>query len=168
MDFAPNTNVIGHAGRTFAIVEAGARPYELTDELETIGPCDFGGTLDGGYTAHPKRDPLTGELYAVSYFFGWGNDVEVTVIDARGQGALQPARRHGRAGERARLRHHAALHRPARPPGHLQPRRRRGGRVVPVPLGGGLPAPVSACCRATATRPTSSGTTSSPATCSTR
>ena len=81
MDFAPNTNVIGHAGRTFAIVEAGARPYELTDELETIGPCDFGGTLEGGYTAHPKRDPLTGELYAVSYFFGWGNDVEVTVID---------------------------------------------------------------------------------------
>src|ERR1700722_14204888 len=30
MDFAPNTNVIGHAGRPFAIVEAGARPYELT------------------------------------------------------------------------------------------------------------------------------------------
>ena len=83
MDFAPNTNVIGHAGRTFAIVEAGARPYELSDELQTIGPCDFGGTLDGGYTAHPKRDPLTGELYAVSYFFGWGDDVEVTVLDAQ-------------------------------------------------------------------------------------
>jgi carotenoid cleavage dioxygenase-like enzyme len=80
MDFAPNTNVIGHAGRTFAIVEAGARPYELDDELGTVGPCDFGGTLSGGYTAHPKRDPLTGELYAVSYFFGWGDDVEVTVI----------------------------------------------------------------------------------------
>ncbi|MGP0029242.1 MAG: carotenoid oxygenase family protein [Acidimicrobiales bacterium] len=82
MDFAPNTNVIGHAGRTFALVEAGALPYELTDELETIGACDFGGTLSGGYTAHPKRDPLTGELYAVSYFFGWGNDVEVTVVGA--------------------------------------------------------------------------------------
>ncbi|HEY3844845.1 MAG TPA: carotenoid oxygenase family protein [Acidimicrobiales bacterium] len=81
MDFASNTNVIGHAGRTFAIVEAGALPYELTDELDTIGPCDFGGTLSGGYTAHPKRDPRTGELYAVSYFFGWGNDVEVTVVD---------------------------------------------------------------------------------------
>ena len=85
MDFAPNTNVIGHAGRTFAIVEAGARPYELTNELETIGACDFGGTLDGGYTAHPKRDPLTGELYAVSYFFGWGNEVEVTIIDLQGR-----------------------------------------------------------------------------------
>jgi len=80
-DFGPNTNVIGHAGRTFAIVEAGTRPYELDDELETIGRCDFEGTLEGGYTAHPKRDPLTGELYAVSYFFGWGDDVEVSVMD---------------------------------------------------------------------------------------
>ena len=83
MDFAPNTNVIGHAGRTFAIVEAGARPYELNEELDTLGPCDFGGTLDGGYTAHPKRDPISGELYAVSYFFGWGDDVEVTIVDAQ-------------------------------------------------------------------------------------
>jgi carotenoid cleavage dioxygenase-like enzyme len=91
MDFAANTNVIGHAGRTYAIVEAGGRPYELTNELETVGPCDFGGTLDGGYTAHPKRDPITGELYAVSYFFGWGNDVEVTVIDTAGR--VRSARR---------------------------------------------------------------------------
>jgi carotenoid cleavage dioxygenase len=80
MDFAANTNVIGHAGRTFAIVEAGSRPYELTDELETVGPTDFDGTLSGGYTAHPKRDPRTGELVAVSYFWGWGDDVEVTVV----------------------------------------------------------------------------------------
>ena len=85
MDFAPNTNVVGHAGRTFAIVEAGALPYELSDELDTIGPCDFGGTLAGGYTAHPKRDPDSGDLYAVSYFWGWGDDVDVSVIgsDAR-------------------------------------------------------------------------------------
>jgi carotenoid cleavage dioxygenase-like enzyme len=81
LDFGSNTNVIGHAGRTFTLVEAGAVPYELGDELETIGRCDFGGTLAGGYTAHPKRDPLTGELFAVSYYWGWGNDVEVTVID---------------------------------------------------------------------------------------
>ncbi len=91
MDFASNTNVIGHAGRTFAIVEAGARPYELTSELETIGPSDFDGTLAGGYTAHPKRDPITNELFAVSYFFGWGNDVEVTVVDAAGH--VRSARR---------------------------------------------------------------------------
>jgi carotenoid cleavage dioxygenase len=91
MDFAANTNVIGHAGRTFAIVEAGSRPYELTEELETVGPTDFGGTLSGGYTAHPKRDPRTGELVAVSYFFGWGDDVEVTVVGTDGK--VRSARR---------------------------------------------------------------------------
>jgi len=84
MDFAPNTNVIGHAGQTLALVEAGPLPYELTDELDTVGPFDFGGTLAGGYTAHPKRDPRTGELHAISYFWGWGNTVRYTVVDAAG------------------------------------------------------------------------------------
>ncbi|HEY1828499.1 MAG TPA: carotenoid oxygenase family protein, partial [Acidimicrobiales bacterium] len=85
MDFASNTNVIGHAGRTFAIVEAGARPYELTYELDTVGPSDLGGTLPGGYTAHPKRDPQSGELHAMSYFWGWGNVVQYSVIDLDGK-----------------------------------------------------------------------------------
>jgi carotenoid cleavage dioxygenase-like enzyme len=44
-DFAANTHVIQHAGRTLATVEAGALPYELTDELSTVGACDFGGNL---------------------------------------------------------------------------------------------------------------------------
>jgi len=83
-DFASNTNVIGHAGRTFAIVEAGGNPYELTFDLDTVGPCDFDGTSPGGYTAHPKRDPQTGELHAVSYHFGWGDQVRYTVIDPSG------------------------------------------------------------------------------------
>jgi carotenoid cleavage dioxygenase len=60
MDFAANTNVIGHAGSLLAIVEAGSRPYELDLDLETVRVCDFDGTLPGGYTAHPKRDPETG------------------------------------------------------------------------------------------------------------
>jgi carotenoid cleavage dioxygenase-like enzyme len=84
-DFSANTNVIAHAGRTFAVVEAGARPYELTDELGTVGPSDFGGTLPGGYTAHPKRDPATGELHAVSYYFGWGPQVQYTVTGVDGR-----------------------------------------------------------------------------------
>jgi carotenoid cleavage dioxygenase len=84
-DFPSNTNVIGHAGRTFAIVEAGGRPYEMTDELETVGPCDFDGTLPGGYTAHPLADPDTGELHAVSYFFGWGRKVQYSVLDTDGR-----------------------------------------------------------------------------------
>jgi carotenoid cleavage dioxygenase len=84
-DFAANTNVIGQAGRTFAIVEGGPRPYELTEELDTIGPFDFDGTLPGGYTAHPKRDPTTGELHAMSYFFGWGNRVQYSVLGTDGR-----------------------------------------------------------------------------------
>lgn len=66
-----NTNIIGHAGRTFAIVEAGSYPVELDDELESMGSTDFDGTLEGSFTAHPKRHPATGELHAVNYFFGW-------------------------------------------------------------------------------------------------
>jgi carotenoid cleavage oxygenase len=85
MDFAANTHVIGHAGRTFAIVEAGSRPYELTDELDTVGPCDFDGTLPGGFTAHPHRDPATGELHAVAYYWGWGNRVQYLVIGTDGR-----------------------------------------------------------------------------------
>ena len=84
MDFSANTNVVGHAGRTFAIVEAGSRPYELTYDLDTVGVSDFSGTLPGGYTAHPKRDPATGELHAMSYFWGWGNLVQYSVIDRAG------------------------------------------------------------------------------------
>ena len=84
-DFAANTNIIGQGGRTLAIVEAGARPYELTDELETVGPSDFCGTLFGGYTAHPKRDPVTGELHAVSYNPMRGNIVQYTVTGVDGK-----------------------------------------------------------------------------------
>jgi len=69
--FGANTNVIGHAGRTWALVEAGTAPVELTDELESVCFSDFDGTLPVGYTAHPKRDPESGELHAVSYYWEW-------------------------------------------------------------------------------------------------
>jgi carotenoid cleavage dioxygenase-like enzyme len=84
MDAAPNTNVIGLGGRTFAIVEAGAVPYELTNELDTIGPTDFDGTLPGGFTAHPKLDPVTGELSGMAYFWGWDH-VQWVVVAPEGR-----------------------------------------------------------------------------------
>jgi carotenoid cleavage dioxygenase len=80
-----NTNVIAHAGRTLALIEAGLANYELTDELDTVGVCDFNGTLSGGYTAHPKRDPETGELHAVSYSMNRGSTVQYSVIDVEGR-----------------------------------------------------------------------------------
>ncbi|NUP00872.1 MAG: dioxygenase [Nonomuraea sp.] len=62
-----NTHVIAHARRIFALVEAGL-PYEVSPDLDTIGPCDFDGRLTTAMTAHPKRDPATGDLH----FFGYG------------------------------------------------------------------------------------------------
>lgn len=68
-EFAPNTNVVDVGGRTFAIVEAGAPPVELTDELEPIAVNRFDGTLAGAYTAHPKLDPATGLRHAITYWW---------------------------------------------------------------------------------------------------
>jgi carotenoid cleavage dioxygenase len=61
-----NTNIVAHAGRWLALMEA-AVPTEVTRELETVGEYDFGGRLAGPMTAHPKHDPATGELL----FFGY-------------------------------------------------------------------------------------------------
>ena len=83
-DFAANTHIIGHAGRTLATVEAGALPYELTDELATRGPRDFGGTLPGGFAAHTKLDPRTGELHAIAYFWAW-DYVQHIVVGSNGE-----------------------------------------------------------------------------------
>ncbi|MGQ0576077.1 MAG: carotenoid oxygenase family protein [Pseudonocardia sp.] len=62
-----NTHVMSHAGRIYALVES-SFPHELTRELDTVGPCDFGGRLTTGMTAHPKEHPGTGDLH----FFGYG------------------------------------------------------------------------------------------------
>jgi len=62
-----NTNIIGYAGRLLALLEA-ASPHELKPlTLETVGLFDFDGKLTGPVTAHPKVDPVTGELL----FFGY-------------------------------------------------------------------------------------------------
>ena len=63
-----NTNVVNHAGKTLALVES-SLPYQITNELETLGAYDFGGKLVYSVTAHPKICPRTGELH----FFGYGS-----------------------------------------------------------------------------------------------
>lgn len=83
--FAANTNVIGHGGRTYAIVEAGGLPVELDDNLETIGCNDFDGTLDWSFSAHPKRDPATGELHAAAYSWTKGNTVQYVIVGRDGR-----------------------------------------------------------------------------------
>ncbi len=61
-----NTHVIGHAGRILCL-EEGHVPWEITPDLDTVGPVDFGGKLQVPFTAHPKQCPETGELLAFGY-----------------------------------------------------------------------------------------------------
>ncbi|GAA3861578.1 carotenoid oxygenase family protein [Streptomyces sedi] len=59
------THIVEHAGRLLALCEANF-PFALTPDLDTVGAYDFDGKLRGAMTAHPKTDPVTGELH----FFG--------------------------------------------------------------------------------------------------
>jgi carotenoid cleavage dioxygenase len=82
----PNTNVGGFAGTTWAMVEAGGCPVELTYELDTVGRNDFFGTLPGAFTAHPKVDPDTGEMHAMVYAWGqWLDHIQYVVVGPDGR-----------------------------------------------------------------------------------
>ena len=64
----PDVSVIRHAGQYLALAES-ARPFRVTRDLATLGPWDFGGGLSDGICAHPKIDPVTGELVVFRYGF---------------------------------------------------------------------------------------------------
>ncbi len=82
----PNTNVGGFAGTTWAMVEAGSCPVELSYELETVRRNDFFGTLPGAFSAHPKLDPMTGELHAMAYAWDkWIDHAQYIVVGPDGR-----------------------------------------------------------------------------------
>jgi carotenoid cleavage dioxygenase-like enzyme len=84
-----NTHVVRHAGKTLALMEF-SLPYEISNDLKTLGAYDFGGKLADSMTAHPKICPTTGELH----FFGSGNILEphVTYHRADADGRLTISR----------------------------------------------------------------------------
>ncbi|MGH3635226.1 MAG: carotenoid oxygenase family protein, partial [Mycobacterium sp.] len=77
--------VVRHAGKTLALMEF-SLPYEISNDLKTLGAYDFGGKLVNSMTAHPKICATTGELH----FFGSGNIMEphVTYHRADADGRL--------------------------------------------------------------------------------
>ncbi|MFJ1841901.1 MULTISPECIES: carotenoid oxygenase family protein [unclassified Streptomyces] len=83
-DFACNTHVIPYQGRILALQEGGPLPYELDDELNTVGTHDFRGTLEGAFTAHTKYDAHAGELHAIAYYPTWDH-VRHLVVDPAGR-----------------------------------------------------------------------------------
>ncbi|MFJ8762957.1 carotenoid oxygenase family protein [Streptomyces cyaneofuscatus] len=64
--YSPDINVVSHAGRILALAEA-ACPFRVDNGLETLGREDFDGALPAGITAHPKIDPVTGEMVVFCY-----------------------------------------------------------------------------------------------------
>lgn len=81
-----NTNVVWHGGRLLALEEAHA-PFEVDPiTLAPRGEHRFADKLRGPMTAHPKLDPVTGEMV----FFGYASagrftpDVMLQVADASG------------------------------------------------------------------------------------
>jgi carotenoid cleavage oxygenase len=78
-----NTHVVSHAGKIFALVEV-CLPTQVRPDLSTVGRYDFGGKLRSAMTAHPKVDPVTGEMLFFGYdAFGppW---LRYHVVDAAG------------------------------------------------------------------------------------
>jgi carotenoid cleavage dioxygenase-like enzyme len=62
-----NTNIIFHAGRLLAL-EEGHLPTEIEPgTLNRRGYCNYNDAISGPFTAHPKIDPVTGEMV----FFGY-------------------------------------------------------------------------------------------------
>ena len=62
-----NTALVYHAEKFLALWEGGAPHQITTSGLETIGPYSYNEKLNCPFTAHPKVDPLTGEMMFLGY-----------------------------------------------------------------------------------------------------
>ncbi|WP_419826131.1 carotenoid oxygenase family protein [Sphingomonas sp.] len=80
-----NTSVLDHAGGGWALVEAGSTPVRFDEELDGQRYDDLDGTLPGSFTAHPRRDPATGELHALCYEATDPKRVRYNVVDKSGR-----------------------------------------------------------------------------------
>jgi carotenoid cleavage dioxygenase len=64
-----NTALIWHAGQMMALWEGGAPHAIEVPTLGTIGEYTYNGKLGSPFTAHPKVDPVTGEMMFFGYSF---------------------------------------------------------------------------------------------------
>jgi carotenoid cleavage dioxygenase len=78
-----NTNIVAMGGATYAIIEAGGLPVELSYTLDSVARSNLGGTLKHGFAAHPKLDPRTGLQHVLTYEPGL-EALTYLVVDERG------------------------------------------------------------------------------------
>lgn len=62
-----NTHVLAH-GKQILCLNESSWPWQIDQDLNTLGCENYGGALTCSMTAHPKVCPETGELLAFSYF----------------------------------------------------------------------------------------------------
>ena len=84
-----NTTPVWHAGRLFMTKEDG-RGYEINPHtLETAGKWDYYGALKSEtFTAHPRIDPVTGEMFFFGYEAGGLCSLDVAYGVADNEGNL--------------------------------------------------------------------------------
>lgn len=64
-----NVSAVYHGGKLLTSGEVGF-PYQLDpNDLSTIGVHNFAGKLNTSFTAHPKIDPVTGNMHLFGYWF---------------------------------------------------------------------------------------------------
>jgi carotenoid cleavage dioxygenase len=68
--FGPNTHVLKHGEKIYALVEGGISPVIMDSEMNFLEEEPFPASENKRFTAHPKIDADTGEMHAVSYDFG--------------------------------------------------------------------------------------------------
>ena len=81
-----NTSLVVHRGKLLSLWWLSGTPYELsTKDLSTIGPENFSGKLTGGFAAHPKVDPRTGEMIFFDYSIMRAPFLRYGVVSADGE-----------------------------------------------------------------------------------
>lgn len=80
-----NTALVWHAGQMLALNEGG-KPHAIKlPELETIGEYTYNGKLVSAFTAHPKVDPVTGEMIFFGYSLLAPPYLQYSVVSAQGE-----------------------------------------------------------------------------------
>lgn len=79
-----NTALVWHAGHFFALWEGGAPHAIALPQLDTLGEYTYNNKLVSAFTAHPKVDPVTGEMMFFGYSFA-PPYLKYSVVSAEGE-----------------------------------------------------------------------------------
>jgi len=80
-----NTALVWHGDRFLALWEGGEPHGIALPTLDTTGPHTFDGKLASPVTAHPKVDPVTGEMMFFGYSLVQPPYVKYSVVSAEGE-----------------------------------------------------------------------------------